>query len=88
MLEKAIISGVAHTFDEAVYRVRSVDRADLFAALADAGVNVDTIIRPVTRSSSRRRFPTAARLRPRSTEPRPTASAIEGLAKVSLIGAA
>src|SRR5213078_4576435 len=28
MLEKAIISGVAHTFDEAVYRVRSVDRAD------------------------------------------------------------
>src|SRR5207244_9072285 len=44
MLEKAIISGVAHTFDEAVYRVRSVDRADLFAALAEAGGNVDTII--------------------------------------------
>ncbi len=44
MLEKAIISGVAHTFDEAVYRVQSVERADLFAALAEAGVNVDTII--------------------------------------------
>src|SRR5437868_13894004 len=44
MLEKGIISGVAHTFDEAVYRVQSVDRVDVFAALADAGVNVDTII--------------------------------------------
>src|SRR5207249_8288533 len=44
MLEKAIISGVAHTFDEAVYRIRLVDRADLFDALAEAGVNVDTII--------------------------------------------
>jgi aspartate kinase len=44
MLEKAIISGVAHTLDEAVYRVAAVNRADLFDALAAAGVNVDTII--------------------------------------------
>jgi aspartate kinase len=45
MLEKAIISGVAHTRDEAVYRVEGVDAADLFEALGAAAVNVDTIIR-------------------------------------------
>jgi aspartate kinase len=44
MLEKAIISGVAATSDEAVYRVASVDRADLFERLAQAAINVDTII--------------------------------------------
>jgi aspartate kinase len=44
LLEKAIISGVAHTYDEAVYRTSAVDRADLFDALATASVNVDTII--------------------------------------------
>jgi aspartate kinase len=44
MLEKAIISGVAATSDEAVYRVASADRAELFERLADAAINVDTII--------------------------------------------
>jgi aspartate kinase len=44
MLEKAIISGVASTSDEAVYRVASGDRAALFEHLAQAGINVDTII--------------------------------------------
>ena len=44
MLEKAMISGVTHTLEEAVYRVSGTDRADLFAALADASVSVDTII--------------------------------------------
>jgi aspartate kinase len=44
MLEKAIISGVASTADEAVYRIAGVDRAQLFEGLADASVNVDTII--------------------------------------------
>ena len=44
MLEKAMISGVTHTLEEAVYRVSGVDRADLFDALADASVSVDTII--------------------------------------------
>src|SRR5918997_1357912 len=34
MLEKAIISGVAHTYDELVYRVRGVRAAQLFAELA------------------------------------------------------
>jgi aspartate kinase len=44
MLEKAMISGVTHTLEEAVYRVAGVDRANLFAALAEAAVSVDTII--------------------------------------------
>ena len=37
MLEKAIISGVTHTVEEAVFEVRSVEPADLFGALAEAG---------------------------------------------------
>jgi aspartate kinase len=45
MLEKAIISGVTHTLEEAVYRVEDVAPATLFQALADAGASVDTIIR-------------------------------------------
>ncbi|MGZ8687739.1 MAG: aspartate kinase [Gaiellaceae bacterium] len=44
MLEKAMISGVAHTLDETVYRVEGVPAAALFATLADAQVNVDTIV--------------------------------------------
>jgi aspartate kinase len=44
MLEKAMISGVTHTVEEAVYRVEDSDLAELFAALAEASVNVDTII--------------------------------------------
>jgi aspartate kinase len=44
MLEKAMISGVTHTLEEAVYTVTGVERADLFEALADSSVSVDTII--------------------------------------------
>jgi aspartate kinase len=44
MLEKAMISGVTHTLEEAVYRVDGVRPEQLFEALADAAVNVDTII--------------------------------------------
>ena len=44
VLEKAIISGVAHTECEPLYRVREIDAAKLFARLADAQVNVDTIL--------------------------------------------
>jgi aspartate kinase len=44
MLEKALISGVTHTTEEAVYEVEGVRPADLFEALAAAEVNVDTII--------------------------------------------
>src|SRR5688500_14857193 len=44
MLEKAMISGVTHTVEEAVYEVRGAAPTALFGALADAGVNVDTVI--------------------------------------------
>ena len=87
MLEKAIISGVAHTFDEAVYRVGSVDRADLFAALAASGVNVDTIIQTgdeiVFSAPLGDRADAEAALEGASA----SCDCIEGLAKVSLIGA-
>jgi aspartate kinase len=45
LLERAIISAVTHTVDETVYRVEGgVPAAGLFTALADADVNVDTIL--------------------------------------------
>jgi aspartate kinase len=44
MLEKAMISGVTHTLEEAVYRVEGVDRADLFATLAESAISIDTVI--------------------------------------------
>jgi aspartate kinase len=87
MLEKAIISGVAHTFDEGVYRVQAVDRADLFAALAEAGVNVDTIIQ--TGDEIVFSAPLGDRGGAQAALDRASADCdyIEGLAKVSLIGA-
>jgi aspartate kinase len=87
MLEKAIISGLAHTLDEAVYRVQSVDRADLFAALAEAGVNVDTIIQ--TGDEIVFSAPLGDRSDAQAALDRASADCdyIEGLAKVSLIGA-
>ena len=44
MLEKALISGVVHQREETVYYVQGATRARLFGALADAAVNVDTIV--------------------------------------------
>ena len=44
VLEKAIISGVAHTDCEPLYRVAAIDAARLFDRLAEANVNVDTIL--------------------------------------------
>jgi aspartate kinase len=45
LLEKALISAVVHQREELVYRVEGVAPARLFASLAEAGVNVDTIVR-------------------------------------------
>ena len=45
MLEKALISGVVHQREETVYRVEGAGAAQLFGALAEASVNVDTIVR-------------------------------------------
>src|SRR5262245_1302668 len=44
MLEKALISGVTHTSKETIYRVEGVSPARLFEALAEARVNVDTVV--------------------------------------------
>jgi aspartate kinase len=44
MLEKAMISGVTHALDEILYRVEGIGAPRLFSALADASVNVDTIV--------------------------------------------
>jgi aspartate kinase len=44
VLEKAIISGVAHTDCEPLYRVSQIDAARLFERLAESNVNVDTIL--------------------------------------------
>jgi aspartate kinase len=44
MLEKALISGVVHQREETVYRVAGTTAARLFGALAEASVNVDTIV--------------------------------------------
>jgi aspartate kinase len=44
MLEKALISGVTHKPVENVFRVEGVSAAQLFGALADGGVNVDTVV--------------------------------------------
>ena len=44
MLEKALIAGVTHDMEEAVFVVEGADPAELFRALAGASVNVDTVI--------------------------------------------
>jgi aspartate kinase len=44
LLEKALISGVVHQREETVYHVAGVAPARLFGALAEAAVNVDTIL--------------------------------------------
>jgi aspartate kinase len=88
MLEKAIISGVAHTFDEAVYRVDSGDRAELFEKVADAAINVDTIIQ-VGPDEIVFSAPLSDREETEAALDRVSASwhRYDGLAKVSLIGA-
>jgi aspartate kinase len=87
MLEKAMISGVTHTLEEAVYEVRKADRADLFQALADAAVNVDTIIETsreiVFSAPAEDREETTAALERLGAD----WSARAGLGKVSVIGA-
>ena len=44
MLEQAMISGVTHTTEENLYRVEGTTPSKLFSALAEAQVNVDTIL--------------------------------------------
>ena len=87
MLEKAIISGVVHTREEMVFRVDDIDAATLFAALATAAVNVDTIVQ------TGNEIVFSAPTEDRADVERATAaldvtwSARDDLGKVSLIGA-
>jgi aspartate kinase len=87
MLEKAIISGVAHTLDEAVYRVAAVTRADLFGALATAGVNVDTIIQVGDEIIFSAPTADAAETESALAQVGSKWERTDGLAKVSVIGA-
>jgi aspartate kinase len=87
MLEKAIISGVAHTLDEAVYRVAGANRADLFEALAAAGVNVDTIIQVDDEIVFSAPLADAAETESALGRLAAEWERTDGLAKVSLIGA-
>jgi aspartate kinase len=45
MIETSMISGVTHTLTEVVFRVTGIKVMELFQALADADVNVDTALR-------------------------------------------
>jgi aspartate kinase len=87
MLEKAMISGVTHTLEEAVYRVRGAERARLFETLAAAEVNVDTIIEVgsevIFSAPLDDRAATAAALDGLGLG----WSEVEGLGKVSVVGA-
>src|SRR3954466_1795682 len=87
MLEKALISAVVHQREETVYRVDGVASARLFGALAEAAVNVDTIVQtgPEIVFSAPVEDKTAAR----GTLDALAAdwSAREDLGKVSVIGA-
>jgi aspartate kinase len=87
MLEKAMISGVTHTLEEAVYRIEGAERADLFEALADAGANLDTIIQVgpeiVFSSPLEDRAVATAALEGLGIK----WSQLEGLGKVSVVGA-
>jgi aspartate kinase len=87
MLEKALISGVTHTTEETVFRIEDVPASTLFAALAEAGVNVDTILQTgpgiVFSAPAADRPEAEAALERLGLE----WSAREDLGKVSLIGA-
>ncbi len=87
MLEKALISGVTHTVEEAVYEVEGVAPAELFESLATAEVNVDTVIQ----MDSRIVFSAPLEDRPHAEQALAALGARwseqHGLGKVSVVGA-
>ena len=87
MLEKALISGVVHEREETVYRVQGSTPARLFGALAEASVNVDTILQ----TSSEIVFSAPVEDRPDTKRVLDSLgvewSARDDLGKVSLVGA-
>ena len=87
MLEKALISGVTHTTEETVFSVDRVPASTLFSALADAGVNVDTILQTSTGIVFSAPATDRAEAESALDGLGVTWSAREDLGKVSLIGA-
>jgi aspartate kinase len=87
MLEKAMIAGVTHETEEAVYEIAEADPASLFEALADASVNVDTVIQVgrdiVFSAPAEDRHEAAAALERLGVR----WSERDGLGKVSVVGA-
>jgi len=85
MLEKALISGVTHRVEEIVYRVGGIGTARLFEALAEAGINVDTVVQtgPEIVLSAPDRAETEAALEALGVQ----WSAREDLGQVSIVGA-
>jgi aspartate kinase len=87
MLEKALISGVVHQREETVYRVEGATAAQLFGALAEASINVDTIVQ----TGSEIVFSAPVEDRPDAERALDslgvTWSARDDLGKVSLVGA-
>jgi aspartate kinase len=87
MLEKALISGVVHQREETVYRVDGATPARLFGALAEASINVDTIVltgAEIVFSAPVEDRPDAARVLDSLGV---TWAARDDLGKVSLVGA-
>jgi aspartate kinase len=88
MLEKALIAGVVHQREETVYDVEGAQVAPLFGALAEASVNVDTIVQT---GGGQITFSAPPEDRPdveKTLEQLGVSwSAREGLGKVSLVGA-
>jgi aspartate kinase len=87
MLEKAIISGVTHTVEEAIYRVEGAKAAELFDALAAAGASVDTIIQTSPEIVFSAPFSDTAEVRQTLDGLGVDWSSREDLGKVSLVGA-
>jgi len=88
MLEKALISGVVHQREETVFHVRGTLPARLFGALAEASVNVDTIVQTGTEEIVFSAPPEdRADVERTLDELGVEWSVREGLGKVSLVGA-
>jgi aspartate kinase len=87
MLEKAIISGVTHTVEEAIYRVDGAKASELFDALAAAGASVDTIIQTGPEIVFSAPFSDTAEVTRTLDELGVDWESREDLGKVSLVGA-
>jgi aspartate kinase len=88
LLEKALISGVVHQREETVYHVAGVTPARLFGALAEAAVNVDTILQSGSEEIVFSAPPEDRGAVERTLDAMDVSFSVrDGLGKVSLVGA-